>query len=135
MVYADNMIKLAPLLFFYLLVHGTATGQDKILEDIGVSLKNGSARELIKFCADPMTIKLDDSGVSYSKNQAESRLRQFFQENPPTNFAYIHQGSSREGLRYCIGKYSMKQGSYRVVLLIKQQGANYLVDQITLTKE
>lgn len=129
------MIKLIPLLFSCLLVNTIAVSQDKVLEDIGVSLKNGSARELIKFCADPLTIKLNNSSNSFAKTQAEGQLRQFFQDNPPTNFSYIHQGSSREGLRYCIGKYSMKQGSYRVVLLIKQQGSDYRVDQITLTKE
>ncbi len=129
------MIKLTPLLFCCLLVHSMTMAQDKVLEDIGVSLKNGSARELIKFCSDPLTIKLNNSSNSYTKAQAEGQLRQFFQDNPPSNFSYIHQGSSREGLRYCIGKYTMKSGSYRVVLLIKQQGSNYLVDQITLTKE
>ncbi len=117
------------------MVYSIANAQDKVLEDIGVSLKNGSARELIKFCADPLTIKLDNSSSSYAKPQAEGQLRSFFQDNPPSNFSYIHQGSSQEGLRYCIGKYTMKQGSYRVVLLIKQQGSNYLVEQITLTRE
>ena len=129
------MIKLTPLLFCCFLVHSMATAQDKVLEDIGVSLKNGSARELIKFCADPLTIKLNNSSNSYAKAQAEGQLRRFFQDNPPSNFSYIHQGSSRERLRYCIGKYSMRKNSYRVVLLIKQQGSDYLVEQITLTKE
>lgn len=129
------MIKLTPLLFCCFLAYSTAQAQDKVLEDIGVAIKNGSAKEFIKFCADPLTIKLNNSSNSYAKAQAEGQLRQFFQNNPPSNFSYVHQGSSREGLRYCIGKYTMKKGSYRVVLLIKQQGSNYLVYQITLTKE
>jgi len=105
------------------------------LKNIGLTLKNASARGLIKVSADPLTIKLNNASNSYRKAQAEGQLRKFFQDNPPTNFSYIHQGSSREGLRYCIGKYTMKKGSYRVVLLIKQQGSDYLVDQITLTRE
>lgn len=112
-----------------------ANGQDNLLEDIGTSLKNGSARELIKFCANPLTIKMNNSSDSYPREQAEATLRKFFLDNPPSNFSYVHQGSSDESLRYCIGKYTMKQGSYRVVLLLKQQSSGFLVDTITLTKE
>lgn len=109
--------------------------QDQVLEDIGTSLKNGSARELIRFCGNTVIIKMNGSNSSYQKTEAESVLRNFFQTNPPTNFSYIHQGSSSEGLKYCIGKYSVSNGSYRVVLLLKEKATGFQLDTITLTKE
>ena len=111
--------------------------QDETVRDIGIAMKAGSAKELIKFCNKTVEIKLDGDGQSsnYSKAQAEVILKDFFSKYPSKGFTYIHQGSSPEGLRYTIGKYSHDAGEYRVVMFIKKIGDSYLIDTLNFSKE
>ncbi|MEL7006800.1 MAG: DUF4783 domain-containing protein, partial [Bacteroidota bacterium] len=95
----------------------------------------GSARELMRFCGNQLTLKVDGKNTTYSKSDAEVQLRSFFGSNPPSNFSYVHQGASSEGLKYSIGKYSMKTGSYRVVMFLKEKTGGYQLESISLTRE
>lgn len=117
---------------------GTITigyAQEQTWEDIEVLLRNGSARELMKFCGNTITMKIDGKNDTYSRPNAETTLRSFFSSNPPTNFSYVHHGSSNEGLNYSIGKYTMREGSYRVVMFLKQKPTGFQLESISLTKE
>ncbi|MEM6641457.1 MAG: DUF4783 domain-containing protein [Bacteroidota bacterium] len=109
--------------------------QDKTVQDIAIAMKAGSARELIKFCNETVEIKMDGVSSNYSRTQAEVILKDFFSKNPPEGFVYIHQGSSPEGLKYTIGKYTYEKGSFRVVMFIKKIGDAFLIDTFNVSKE
>lgn len=109
--------------------------EDGTIKDIGTALRTGSAKELINYCNSTVEIKIDGESSNYSKSQAEVILRKFFSANPPKNFSYIHQGSSPEGLKYNIGKYTHDSGTYRVVMFIKKIGDKYLIDTLNFSKE
>ena len=110
-------------------------GEDGTIRDIGTALKTGSAKELINYCNTTVEIKIDGESSNYGRSQAEVILRNFFNANPPKNFSYIHQGSSPEGLKYNIGKYTHDNGTYRVVMFIKKIGDNYLIDTLNFSEE
>ncbi len=129
------MKKIFTVIFLQAVLVQWSFGQDQDIEDIGVSLRNGSARELVKFCGSSVILKLEGETTTYRKAQAEEQLRAFFLDNPPVDFNYIHQGSSTEGLKYCIGRYVVNNGAFRVVLLLKQDDDGFQLDTITLTKE
>lgn len=103
--------------------------------DIRAAIKAGSAKELSKYLNDMVELNFDGDKASYSKTQAEFVLKDFFKKYPPQDFQYIHQGSSKEGLKYAIGKYSFQGGTYRVYLLIKPQKGNFFIDQLDFSKE
>ncbi len=109
--------------------------QDEIISEIGIAMKAGSSKELIKFCNNTVEIKIDGKSSNYSKNQAEVILKDFFFKHPSKGFKYIHQGSSPEGLKYTIGKYSYDSGDYRVVMFIKKIGDNYRIDTLNFSQE
>ncbi|MEM8939948.1 MAG: DUF4783 domain-containing protein [Bacteroidota bacterium] len=109
--------------------------QDETVKDIGLAMKAGSSKELINFCNKTIEIKIDGERSNYSKNQAEVILRDFFAKYPSKNFTYIHQGSSSEGLKYTIGRYTYEKGVYRVVMFIKKIGDTYLIDTLNFSKE
>jgi hypothetical protein len=111
------------------------TAQENVIKNIGTALQSGSARELIKYCNNNVEIKINGANNSYSIPQAEAVLKDFFEKNVPQSFVYIHQGSSSEGLKYSIGKYTFKEGSYRVVMFLKEKSDRYLIDTITFSKE
>ena len=122
---------LITLAFFFL----SFQDYESRIREIGLAMKAGSAKELIRFCNRNVEIKLADNNSNYSKNQAEVILRNFFSKNGAKDFRYIHQGSSPEGLKYNIGKLTCQNGTYRVVMFIKKIGDNYLIDTLNFTKE
>lgn len=128
------MTKLLLILSF--LITGSADPiQDQTLDNISQAMEAGSSKELIKFCGDNIEIKIDGKSSNYSLSQAEVILKDFFLKHPAKSFAYIHQGSSPEGLKYTIGSLQTQDGSYRVVMVIKKQGTVYKIDQLNFSRE
>ena len=109
--------------------------QTEVISSANAALRIGSSKELARYFNNMVELGFDGNKQSYSQTQAEFVLRDFFARNQPAGFEIIHQGSSKEGLRYAIGKYSYKGGSYRVYMLVKQFRGAYLIDTIDFTKE
>ncbi|WP_448518844.1 DUF4783 domain-containing protein [Rhodoflexus sp.] len=110
------------------------------------AIKAGDSRELARHFNSLVELKIQDANLSktnkdYSKTQAEYILKEFFRDNPPQNFEYIHEGQSKEGnLRYAIGKYTCrdrnnKASSFRVFMKLKQQNGNFVIDAIDFSKD
>ncbi len=128
------MIKLS-VYISALILSFSLLAQDTILENIGTAMKAGSSKELIKYCNANIEIKIDGKTSNYSLAQAEVILKDFFLKNPPKGFQYIHQGASPEGLKYTIGTYSLEEGKYRVVMVIKKVKEEFKIDTINFSKE
>ncbi|MDW3208955.1 MAG: DUF4783 domain-containing protein [Reichenbachiella sp.] len=123
------------LLLAIALIIGIASYGQSTTENVKLALNAGSAKELIKYFNEVTELKIDDSGANYSRIQAESVLRDFFQQNQVENFDYIHKGASPEGLKYNIGMYNAKSGTFRVVILLKEIKGQYVVDTMNFNKE
>ncbi|GAB4233339.1 MAG: hypothetical protein Tsb0034_06540 [Ekhidna sp.] len=121
--------------FLFILMAFVGPLQNETVRDIGIAMKAGSSKELIKFCNETVEIKIDGESSNYSKSQAEVILRNFFSRNAPTGFSYIHQGASPEGLKYTIGRYTHQKGAFRVVMFIKRIGDNYRIDTLNFSQE
>ncbi|MCV9387820.1 DUF4783 domain-containing protein [Reichenbachiella ulvae] len=111
-----------------------AMGQETT-ENVEQAFNAGSAKELIKYFNQVTEVKINDVGANYSKAQAEPLLRDFFKQNPPASFEYIHRGTSPEGLKYNIALYSSRSKTYRVVLLLKKVNDQYVVDTINFSED
>jgi hypothetical protein len=118
------------LLFSYL-----SLAQEDVMTNVKAQLKEGNARGIAQYLNDMVEISIDGEKGNYSKTQAEFVLKDFFKKNPPSDYQKIHQGASKEGLNYMIGKYVCPEGSYRVYIVVKQFKGNYLIDTIDFSKE
>ncbi len=118
-----------------LMMSASALGQEDLLQNVSAAMKAGSSRELVKYFHNVVEINIDGERSNYSRTQAEVVLREFFQKNTAEDFEYIHEGASKEGLSYTIGKLTHKGGSYRVVMFIKKFDDVYAVDTFNLNKE
>ncbi|MBX9850804.1 MAG: DUF4783 domain-containing protein [Cytophagaceae bacterium] len=130
-----NIIGFLCILFLLVLTVKNVEAQNDIINNGKIALKTGSAKELVKYFNDIVELSFDGEKSNYSKTQAEFVLKDFFKKYPPIDFQYIHQGSSKEGLIYAIGKYTYNGGSFRVYILIKQFNGNYLIDTLDFSKE
>lgn len=119
------------LMVFYTIV----IGQDDVINNVERAIKAGSSKELSRFFNQTVDITLNGDISSYSKMQAEYVLKDFFKRNPPENFEIVHNGSSKGGLKYAIGKYSCKKGLYRVWMRIKEFNGKMLVYEMNFVKE
>lgn len=123
------------LTFFLFFIAQTAFSQSPVINNVRAALKAGSAKELVKNFNNTVELNFDGEKSSYSRTQAEFVLKDFFKKYPPSDFEYIHQGSSQQGLTYVIGKYSFEGGSFRVLMYIKKINDSYLVDLIDFSRE
>ena len=109
--------------------------QSKVINNMRAALKTGSSKEFVKNFNNMVELNFEGEKSNYSKSQAELVLKEFFKKYPPVDFQYIHQGSSKQGLTYVIGKYTFENGSFRVWILIKKFGEDFLVDSIDFSRE
>ena len=122
-------------LIFSLGLFQEARAQSEIINNMRAALKTGSSREFVKNFNNMVELNFEGEKSNYSRSQAELVLKEFFKKYPPIDFQYIHKGSSKQGLTYVIGKYTFEDGSFRVWILIKKFGEDYLVDSIDFSRE
>lgn len=117
------------------LMHLDGTAQNEVLSNTKVSLAQANPKSLTKFFNEFVEISLGAEKGNYSRTQAEFVMKDFFRRYPPTGFELIHQGASKEGVKYAIGQYTHQKGSFRVYILIKQFKGNYLIDTLNFSEE
>ncbi len=95
---------------------------DDILEDIGLALKAGNAKEVANYFIREVAFSTPSSDGSYKPAKAENKLRKFFQAHPPKEFNTLHKGVSKANSKYLIGKLKTKEGTFRTYLLLLEGG-------------
>lgn len=125
----------AVLLLMLSVLSLAAQGNSDIIAQAEEALKSSSSRELAKYLNDRVEIKLDNERKEYSANQAEIVLKQFFQKHPSDATEIIHQGNSKGGIIYAIGKYTSGTTSYRVVLRAKRYRNVYKIYRLEFSKD
>lgn len=106
-----------------------------VIDDVKEAIKTGSAKELSKYLNQTVDVTIEGKVENYSKAQAEFVLRDFFKAHPPSEFNVIHQGSSKGGQPFAIGKYKSGTDSYRVWMQIKAVNKSQVIQEISFVKE
>jgi hypothetical protein len=125
----------ACLLVWLGLLSVTSYAQSEAFGAVRGAIRNGSAQELTPYLGAKVEVGYDGDKKSYTASEAESALKNFFAKNPPAAFDFIHQGSSNEGTKYAIGKYTSKTGAYRVFIKMKSGSGSPVIDTIDFTQE
>ncbi|SFQ34475.1 DUF4783 domain-containing protein [Hymenobacter arizonensis] len=125
------------LFFTWLFLSGAvaASAQADDLGAVGSALRSGSSRELSQYLAPTIEVGFDGDKKSYNATQAEIVVKDFFTKNTPSSFEFIHQGKSQEGIQYAIGRYTGRNGVYRVFVKLKPSKGAPQIDTLDFTKE
>jgi hypothetical protein len=125
------------LFLSWLFLSGAVTvhAQADNLGAVRSALRSGSSRELAQYLAPTVEVGFDGDKKSYNATQAEIVVKDFFAKNTPSNFEFIHQGESKEGIQYAIGRYTGRNGVYRVFVKLKPTKGNPQIDTLDFTKE
>ena len=127
-----KLIKHFFVLSFLLVAFSSFAG---VTEDIAAALKSGNAFKLSAFFHSKVDITILDESDLLTKLEAEKMVYDFFHENEPSHFEVLHQGKSKSGLAYTIGKLTTKTGTFRVSYYIMKKGDSEYIQQIIIDSE
>ncbi len=99
------------------------------IDEVVMGLKNGDAAQIARFFDNTIEITIPGKSNSYSKNQAEVVLKDFFATNGVKNFDVLHKGEN-SGSQYCIGTLVTKNGSFRTTVYMKQKIDKQVLQEI-----
>ena len=130
------------IIFFFLIIFSVleVNAQSEevskmIFDNIGKAFREGDASQLALNFASSFDIILPGNEGTFSKQQAEMILKDFFNKNKPKSFVINHQGTSNDGSRYAIGTYKTVNQSYRAYVLLKSIANKLLISQLQLEKD
>lgn len=135
------MKKLSKLVIFSLLLAFAAKAETIIqappgvIESISAAIKGANSGELAKFFNNTVEILIPGKEGTFSKNQAEMIMKDFFAKNPLTSFATNQQGSSNGGAQFMIGTYKSGKIIFHVYVLIKPVAGQMLIQQLHFESE
>jgi hypothetical protein len=109
-----------------------ARPQAEVKDRVVLALKTGNTRELAAHLLPNVDLTIMDNSEVYSKAQAEQILRKFFDEHEPLDMTVDHEGVSKMGDAYCIGKLKTARGDFRVTFFLKKTGGKTLVKQLRI---
>ena len=101
----------------------------KNIDNVISSIKSGNSTQLSSYFDNTIEITLPEKSNSYSKNQAEIVMRDFFALHQVRNFEVLHKGEN-VGSQYCIGTLTTKNGVFRTTVYLKQKGDRQLLQEI-----
>ena len=113
------------ILMFFFSSFKVNTGIDEVV----AAMRSGNSTLIAKYFDDLVDISMPDKSNTYSKNQAELVLKDFFTNNPVKKFEIIHKGENA-GSQFCIGTLYTKNGSFRTTIFMKQKGGGQLLQEL-----
>ena len=123
------------IVFALLLFVCVPSWSQEVFNPMKNALKAGDASALARQFNQQVEVTINGNQSSYSKAQAEIVIRDFFRDNPPSDFAIMHTGSSKGGLQFAIGKYTAGKTHYSVLMRVKESGTAKLIHEISFVKE
>ena len=101
-------------------------------QDIAVAIQTGNAKEISKYFSPNIDIAILDKEDVCSRYKAEMIIKDFFETHPPKTFTMIHQGTSKAGVKYCIGSLITDKGKFRMSFYIKEKDDKQFIQQLRI---
>ena len=99
---------------------GFVNAQNEVKDQVVTAIGTGNATELGKHLVANVDLTVLNTSEYYSRAQAEQVLRKFFAETEPLGLSIEHEGTSKVGDRYYIGRLRTSKGEHRVTFFLKK---------------
>jgi hypothetical protein len=104
-------------------------------ESMVAAIKAGNSSDLAKYFNNTVEIQIPGNEGTFSKNQAEMIIKEFFAKNPPAAYSTNQTGSSKGGAQFMIGTYKSGKLVFHVYILIKPIEGKMLIQQLHFENE
>lgn len=91
------------------------------IDSVISAINNNSSSDLAKFFESSISLNVNGQQGSYSKNQAEIVIRDFFKKNPSQGFSIVYSSETNPSLSSFIGDYLSEEGTFKVFIKVSQQ--------------
>jgi len=125
------MIKIIASTFVLLNITFQVLAQEEVLKNIKAGFKSGNATVVSNHLSTRVEFALESDKKLLRKEKAALVLQDFFLVNKPKDFQLLHQGASKEGLKFYIGEYISVSGTHRVLIYLRKS----LIEKIDISKE
>lgn len=105
------------------------------LKEIGSIIQKGDAALLSDYFDESIELTILDEDDTYSKDQAEAVIAQFFDDISVKSFKLIHEGASNGGLKFGIAEMTTSEASMRVYVCLKEEGGKVIVPELRFEEE
>ena len=105
---------------------------EDVASEVADAIRKGNANEVSKYFGANVDMKILDKEDVYSKAQAELILKDFFSKNAPKTFTVEHNGVSKGGAKYTIGKLVTSAGTFKTYFLLKKEGDKFIIQQFRI---
>ncbi len=97
------------------------------------SLKKGDVNAFSHFFGEEITLIIGKESTELNKEEAKSKLNDFFIQNKVVDFELKHQGD-RNNSAYIIGTLITSNGEFRLNCFLKKTSENLFIDRIRIEK-
>jgi hypothetical protein len=122
----------------WLVLAGTGTIQAQAgdqLSAVRSAIASGSSHDLAQYLSPSVEVGFDGDSQNMNATQTELVLKNFFAKNAAGKFDIVHQGAGPDGTPYAVGRYTGRNGTYRVFIGLKANRTTPAIDKIDFTKE
>lgn len=113
-----------------LMAMGSLNAQDA--SGISAALGKGDHASLASMMASTVDLTIGKREGTYSRNQAEIMLRDFFEANPPKGHQHKHEGKSGAGGHFLIGELQLESVRMDSYVILAKQGERFRIQEIRL---
>jgi hypothetical protein len=99
------------------------------INDVTTAINAGNAAQLAKYFDGRIDITFQQKTNSYSRNQAEFVLKDFFEENGVKSFKVLHKGAT-DGAEFCIGNLQTQNGIFKTSVYMKMRTPHQVLQEI-----
>ncbi len=125
------------LLFsLFLLFHSPvkAEMEELTIDSVISAIDNNSSSDLAKHFESSISLNVNGQQGSYSKNQAEIVIRDFFKRNPSQGFTIVYRSETNPSLSSFIGDYLSGEGTFKVFIKVSQQDSDLKIYSLEFVK-
>lgn len=123
------MKKILHFLFVASTMFITSTVCAQSIDGVVAGLKKGDAAQVVSNANGNFSLAILDKKNTYSKDQAQQIIKDFFGKNSVKGFDVKHKGSSPSG-QYAIGTLVTSGGNYRVNIFMKKEGGREVIKEL-----
>jgi Domain of unknown function (DUF4783) len=101
------------------------------LDEVVSAFKTNNAANVSKFFDSRIEISLYEKSDSYSKQQGEIILQDFFANHSIKGLTVVHKGENN-GNKYCICNATTSNGKFRITFYMKQKDDTQILQSIRI---
>jgi hypothetical protein len=103
-----------------------------LMDDLATAIRSGNAKEVSKYFADNVDLKVLEQENVYSRAQAELIIKDFFAKHPVKSFTVVHKSAPKNSSQFAIGILDTGAGKYRIHYLMKTASGKTTVTQFRI---